>query len=163
MATLKEIVAYFLANYPHKSELSKARLTKMVYLADWKFAIDHHKQITDIQWKFNHFGPYVDDVHRVALEDPDFKVVSEVNPYGNLKERIALKGSPKPVELPQNVKATLDHVIEQTKPLNWDSFIKLVYSTYPVLSGERGARLDLIKAADEYRELDELIGRSQVR
>jgi hypothetical protein len=39
MAELKDIIAYYCKQYPHKAELSKARLTKMVYLADWKSAI----------------------------------------------------------------------------------------------------------------------------
>ncbi len=50
MAALKDIIAYYCDRYPHKEELSKARLTKMVYLADWKSAIVHGKQISDIKW-----------------------------------------------------------------------------------------------------------------
>lgn len=154
MATVRDAVAYLIANYPHKDELSKARLTKMVYLADWKAALDHGKQITDIDWRFHHFGPYVDDVYRVAQEDPAFSVKSERNFYGNLKERIELINPPQTlVDLHQWEKDILMHVINQTKPLNWDSFIKLVYSTYPILSGTRGGKLNLIEAARAYREV----------
>ena len=35
MAKLVDVVGYLCEHYPHKAELSKARLTKMVYLADW--------------------------------------------------------------------------------------------------------------------------------
>jgi len=34
MKKLANIIAYLSSNYPHKNELSKARLTKLVYLAD---------------------------------------------------------------------------------------------------------------------------------
>jgi hypothetical protein len=34
----------------------------MVYLADWRSAITRGKQITDIVWEFNYYGPYVDDI-----------------------------------------------------------------------------------------------------
>jgi uncharacterized protein YwgA len=154
MATTRDAVAYLVANYPLKAELSKARLTKMVYLADWKAALDFGRQITPINWRFHHFGPYVDDVHQIALSDPAFVVKSETNYYGNLKERIELvKPAETLVALHDWEKDILNHVIVETKPLNWDSFIKLVYSTYPVLSGVRGHYLDLLKAASAYREL----------
>jgi hypothetical protein len=40
MATLGDVMAYLCEHYPHKDDLSKARLTKLVYLADWKSAIE---------------------------------------------------------------------------------------------------------------------------
>jgi hypothetical protein len=46
----------------------------------------------------------------------------------------------------------LDFVIEQTAPLYWNDFIKLVYSTYPVVTQPRFLPLDLVKLALEYRE-----------
>jgi hypothetical protein len=154
MATIRDAVAYLVANYPHKDELSKARLTKMVYLADWKAALDHGRQITDIDWRFHHFGPYVDDVHRTALEDPAFVVKLERNYYGNLKERIELVDPSRTmVTLHQWEKDIFKHVINETKPLNWNAFIKLVYSTYPILSGSRGARLNLVESSKAYKEV----------
>ncbi|MGV2052824.1 Panacea domain-containing protein [Agrobacterium sp. 22-209-1] len=155
MATTRDAVAYLIANYPHKDELSKARVTKMVYLADWKAALDHGSQMTPINWRFHHFGPYVDDVHQMALDDPAFKVRSETNMYGKRKERIELVDpAATNVALSDWEQSILDHVISNTKTLNWDGFIKLVYSTYPILSGERGAALDLLSSANAYRELN---------
>lgn len=155
MATTRDAVAYLIANYPHKDELSKARVTKMVYLADWKAALDHDSQLTPIKWRFHHFGPYVEDVHQMALDDPAFKVRSETNMYGKRKERIELV-DPRATNftLSDWEKRILDHVISNTKALNWDGFIKLVYSTYPILSGERGAELNLMASAHAYRELN---------
>ncbi|NNH67522.1 Panacea domain-containing protein [Rhizobium laguerreae] len=153
MATVRDAVAYLVANYPHKDELSKARVTKMVYLADWKAAIDHGRQITDIKWRFHHFGPYVDDVYRAAVDDPALHVKQEVNVYGNLKERIELVDPKTTVRLHDWEKTIFNHVISETKPMHWDGFIKLVYSTYPILSGVRGAPLDLIASARAYREI----------
>src|SRR5687767_14879894 len=90
MDKLTSVMAYFCARYPHKDELSKARLTKMVYLADWRMALEHGDQITDIQWIFNHYGPYVHDVEDRAKESPLFKVRSTVNAYGSPAEIIQL-------------------------------------------------------------------------
>ncbi len=154
MADLKNVIAYLVMHYPHKNELSKARLTKMIYLADWKSALDRGKPVTDIAWRFNHYGPYVDDVHKLALEDPAFDVQSEVTPFGNRKERIVLKQKNIDIRVADEEAAILDHVIEQTRRLTWDPFIKLVYSTYPILSGTRGESLDLLNAAKRYRNVE---------
>lgn len=155
MATTRDAVAYLIANYPHKGELSKARVTKMVYLADWKAALDHGRQITPINWRFHHFGPYVDDVHQMALDDSAFRVRVETNYYGKRKERIELVEPQETlVSLQEWEKQILNHVIGTTKALNWDAFIKLVYSTYPILSGERGSILNLLASATAYRELN---------
>lgn len=72
MNKLQKIIAYFCIRYPYKGELSKARLTKLVYLADWFSALIDDHQLTDIDWLFNHYGPYVDDVFEVASRSPDF-------------------------------------------------------------------------------------------
>lgn len=48
MVKLIDIILYILKNYPHKNELSNARLTKMIYLIDWRSAFDNGKQITNI-------------------------------------------------------------------------------------------------------------------
>jgi hypothetical protein len=151
MAQLRDIMIYYCRKYPHKNELSKARLTKMVYLADWKSAIDNDKQITSINWVFNHYGPYVEDVYSLALSDPDFNVESETTPYGNRKEVISLKRPNLEYNLTKSEIRILDHVIEETKRLVWDGFIQLVYSTFPVLNGVRGATMNLVRAARKYK------------
>ena len=53
MTELKEVISYLVSKYPHKDELSNARLTKMIYLADWRHAITQGNQITDIRWFFD--------------------------------------------------------------------------------------------------------------
>lgn len=151
MATLADTIGYLCERYPHKSELSKARLTKMVYLADWRSVLETGQQISNIEWKFNYYGPYVDDILNTAREDPSFSVISEVNVYGDMKERIALRQQRQWFSLSETDKDALDHVIEQTKSLYWKDFIKLVYSTFPVLVSEKHSVLNLPMLAKRYR------------
>ena len=49
MANLKDIIAYILQNYPSnmKHELSNARVTKMIYLADWRNCLRSKGQVSD--------------------------------------------------------------------------------------------------------------------
>lgn len=48
-----DLVRYIIKNYPNPEELSKARINKIMYLIDWKSAIENEKQITNIKWIFN--------------------------------------------------------------------------------------------------------------
>ena len=132
---LRDVISYFCENYPHKDELSKARLTKMVYLADWKSAIENDKQLTDIKWVYNHYGPYVNDIAEIAHKDSAFKVT-------------------RTRDLNNREKAVLDHIINTTKTLYWNNFIELVYSTYPIQTVKQFDDLDLPRLAKEYKQIE---------
>lgn len=154
MAELRDVIAYLLAFYPHQSELSNARVTKMVYLADWKHALDFGRQMTAIHWTFNHYGPYVPDVLTAVTSDPrSFRAQQATTAFGHQKTAFQLlETAPAPV-LSSAEQATLDHVIASTQALTFEGFIRLVYSTYPVVRSERYSQLDLSALADEYRRL----------
>lgn len=149
MSDIRNIVAYICSKYPHKSELSKARLTKLVYLSDWRSSLQRRVPITSIQWKFNHYGPYVDDVMDVVREDNDFSVKREMTMFGSPKETIYYNGPEPAIDAVE--REMVDFVIERTKSLTWDGFIKLVYSTYPVLVSEKQSYLDLAAIAARYK------------
>ena len=145
---------YFLKNYPHKSELSASRLTKMVYLSDWKSAIENEKQLTDALWHFHHYGPYIDDFLKLAFDDKDIEVEETINMFGNKKQLIKLKESfQEEINLPDETKKILDFVISSTKQKNYEDFIKLVYSTYPVISSNRYSDFNLVQMAKNYKEI----------
>ena len=151
MAMLKDIIAYILGVYPYKSELSNARVTKMVYLVDWRHAITSSSQVSTIHWYFNNYGPFVWDVKDVALACPElFAVVETTTVYGTPKTLLNLKDDDYIPQLSEEECKSIDHVIENTKDLSWDAFIRLVYSTYPVASSERYTYLNLKEKAREY-------------
>ncbi len=151
MSNLKDIIAYYCDRYPHKDELSKARLTKMVYLADWKSAITRGEQISNIKWIYNHYGPYVDDVTHVAQSDPLFHVESTTNMFGKDKEVVRLRSENYTPFLTEDEKRILDHIIKVTHTRYWNDFMELVYSTYPIIKSEKYTDLDLVKFAKEYK------------
>jgi uncharacterized protein YwgA len=151
MAKLEEAMAYLCERYPYKSELSKARLTKMIYLADWRLALTNRRQVTSLKWVFNHYGPYLDDVKNEAQTNPRFELKRDRNLYGKVKELVTLAEHPSHFELDDQEKAALEHVVEKTKDLTWGRFIKLVYSTYPIATQPRYVPLDLESLADTYQ------------
>ncbi|WP_144180537.1 MULTISPECIES: Panacea domain-containing protein [unclassified Pseudomonas] len=150
MNRLQNIVAYLCSNYPYKNELSKARLTKLVYLADWFSALLDGEQLTDISWVFNHYGPYVDDVVDSAKGSRSFNIISQENHYGSSKHLVEFCGDDREIDLSDRDVEILDAVIEKTKLMYFNAFIDYVYSTYPVKASDRYAVLDLVSLAKDF-------------
>ncbi|MBV1952280.1 MAG: SocA family protein [Cycloclasticus sp.] len=151
---ISSIIKYLLIKYPHKDELSASRLTKMIYLMDWKSAIDNGTQITNAQWHFNHYGPYVDDFVKIAKEDKDISVENTSNFYGGKKQLFKLSSDfSGEVKITPEQKEIANFVIDATKQKTYEDFIKLVYSTYPVLSSNKYSDLDLVNMASQYKEV----------
>lgn len=148
-----DLVSYIIKNYPNSEELSKARLNKIIYLIDWKSAIEFEKQVTDIKWIFNHYGPYVSEIEVLINSDLRLKIESTTNIYGNEKNIIRLIEDKNFQDPTDKEKEIIDFVIEKTKKFYWNKFIELVYSTYPILSQERGSTLNLIMLAKEYKSI----------
>lgn len=146
------IMAYFCINYPHKNELSKARLTKLVYLADWFSSLLDNKQLTNINWVFNHYGPYVEDISSIAAFDDNFSITHHKTIYGGDKYVISCTVPPESIDLSSREKSILDAIIEKTKKMYFNDFIDYVYSTYPVTASERYTQFDLPSLAKEYKE-----------
>ena len=144
MDQLTDIVAYLADKYPHKSELSKARITKLVYLADWRSVKAGQGQITDIKWYFHNFGPYVDDVVSAARKGRRTRVILTQNAYGDTKEQVEYVGPGEEGQgLSTSSRECLDAVIEDTQGLYWKAFIKHVYDTPPIAMSQRYTSLDL--------------------
>lgn len=148
---IEDIILYFCKKYPLPSELSKARLTKLVYLADWQSCIRTGKQLTHIKWYFNNFGPYVDDVVDTARNNPNITVITTNNFYGDTKEVISVKDDAPMPTMEKNQAEILDFVINETKKLYWNDFIKYVYSTPPVSGSTRYTILNLEYFAKDIR------------
>lgn len=148
MADIADVAAYVCRNYPHKSELSKTRLTKLVYLGDWELAKRQGRQITGIRWYFHNYGPYVDDVFNAVESDGRFKIKSTKNHYGETKLEISVaEGVDTQSGLKREERDALDHVISQTSRMYWDDFIKHVYATEPITASERYSHLNLVELA----------------
>ncbi|WP_214818320.1 Panacea domain-containing protein [Exiguobacterium sp. s131] len=147
MLKIKQILRYFVENYPYKNELSKTRITKMVFLADWYSCLSTGKQLTSINWYFDHYGPYVSDVFEAAKKDRRLQVKQEINSFGTLKEVVSLKDDiffyydHRKIE--GITKSILDQVIDDTKNMNWTEFINYIYSSYPIKSSKKYLYLDL--------------------
>jgi len=149
MAKLQDILIYILKEYPHKNELSNARLTKIVYLSDWYNAIHNHKKISNIKWYFDNYGPFVWDIYKEVESNDIFKVEFTQNFFGKEKKLITLNKSAK-YNLENKEIKSINKIIEATKTLNWDEFINMVYSTYHILTTEKYNYINLEHKAEEF-------------
>jgi len=153
-SVISSMIKYILKMYPYKSDLSTSRLTKILYLADWKSSIERDQQITNAKWHFNHYGPYVDDFLEIAKTDEDIEITTSTTQFGEKKRQIHLsKHFNKEIPISTENKKIIDFVINATKDKNYEDFIKLVYSTYPVISSSKYSDLDLPEKAKEYKSI----------
>lgn len=161
MLDLRDAIAYVCSNYERDHTLSKARLTKILYLADWRSAIDRSEQVTPIEWHFNHYGPYVDDVIETIGDDREFTVVQRTTSAGDRVDLITYLGPDNTI--PENDKKALDFAISQARDLGYPNFKRLVYSTYPIATQARYSDLNLVELAERYRREMNAAARSAER
>lgn len=151
MNKLQQIIAFLCIKYPRKQELSNARLTKLVYLSDWVSSVLTGEPMTQINWVFNHYGPYVDDVIISARSHSFFTISKDTNVYGAQKVLISYEGPHDEIRLLPAEKNILIAVIEKTSGMYFNEFVEYVYSTYPVKANERYSELNMSKLAREYK------------
>lgn len=150
---------YILKCYPKRlaDEMSNARLTKMVYLSDWKNALVTGTQISNVNWYFDNYGPFVNDIENTAKSDSNtFLINLGSNMYGQPKKTFGLKNNDVSVNLNDSEKEAIKSIVDETQKLYWNEFIKLVYSTHPVASSNRYTYLDLNAKAKEYTKIKEI-------
>ena len=152
MNELLNIIYYICLNYPNRDDLSNARLNKIIYLADWRNVLRRGHQVSQINWIFNHYGPFVFDIiNEVSAHEDIFEVRYVPNDFGKPKQIISLRGGLNQVNPNIEDSDSIDFIIAKTKDMGFNKFIQYVYSTYPVLSSQHGDNLNLIEKAEEYR------------
>lgn len=142
---IKEILHYILEEYPYPNDLTKTRITKLFYLIDWESMCEQQKQITDINWYFDHYGPFVSDVLDAADEDKDVKINKTISAYGGVKYIVQSKLEKGKLKfaLDSNEKRIIQKVIDDTKKFTWNEFIDYVYNTPPIKNSKQYGNLNL--------------------
>ena len=122
------------------------RLKFMVYLTDWKSAIERGRQITPLTWEFGEYGPYNPDLARLIEAHED----------------LSGAGQPQPA-LGDTEKGILDFVVATVEKKRFMDLTRLVYSTHPFITQPRYAKFDLPELARDHKQIKPLIGRSESR
>lgn len=125
MSDLKDVVAFMIEAYPHKKELSKERMTKMMYLVDLIAKKRAGHLITTINWRDNQYGSNVDEISELAQNDADINVVETGNFYGYEKELLGVRDG-FISGLGKEEQAVVREVVRKTKDLYRDDFLEYV-------------------------------------
>jgi len=88
---LRDIIRYILIKYPYPFDLNKTRLTKLVYLIDWKTAQKQKNVSSGINWYFDNYGPYVPDVMKEAVSDEHIIIDEGLSNYGGTRYTFQIK------------------------------------------------------------------------
>lgn len=152
MQKLEDIIAYLYQQSPNKDDLSKGRVTKLIFLADWRMSLMARKQVSDLRWYVNKYGPYADDLETLFRTGDVFVFRDTGNYYGGNKKTIAFKVedhlyNPALADLEKQV---IDATIKATAELGWNEFSNMVNRTYPLVNGEKYDFLDLPQLASQY-------------
>lgn len=145
---LRSVMRYIVKNYPYPDDLTKTRITKLVYLIDWENVKKYGNQMTSIEWYFDHYGPYVSDVLDEADEDKNISIKSTISNFGTVKYIVRPKKDKNELtydDLSENDMNIINKVIKDTKDYYWNEFINYVYETEPIKNSTKYQRLDLKK------------------
>jgi len=153
---VQDVVLYLLRKYPHPKQMTDERLTQTVYLCDWVQAIRQQKQITEIPWYYASYGPFVDDIKKVVEENPHlFKSTPRKTPGLRItKNLISLTraGKREKIDLSEDEISSMDHIIKVTQDRDQMKFLRLIYSTFPIIKSEQYSLLNLVELAEEYKQ-----------
>ena len=145
---LHDLMAILCTKTFYKTDLSKARLTKLVYLVDWEMSRRYGVTVSGVTWIFNHYGPYVDDVIDLAMRSVDFDIIVTRNAYGSIKEQICFVGDINRCHSLSEREINVAHdVFQKTEVMYFNEFIDYVYSTFPIRENDRYSILDLPRLA----------------
>jgi hypothetical protein len=150
---LVDAIYFVCTNYPQKDDLSNARLNKILFLADWKAALELGRKITDIDWIYNHHGPYVTEIIGTVHSSEFLEVETTANMYGNRKEVVKIQSAKNIAHLRGDDVRILSEVIAFASKLTFKSLIDFVYSTYPIVTQPKNSVLNLVELANKYKAI----------
>lgn len=154
VTTLAAAAAYLINNSPGPLHLPLQRLTQMLYLADWKSAIEYRCQLTYLDWRRGFTGPESWRLERFIERSPDFDAASRADALG--RERLELRRWPaasREADLDATERWLLDFVLATPRTRPEPPLATLIASTYPMMSTSSPQELDLAALAERYERL----------
>ena len=155
--TGRDAVAYLTKKYAGPDVLSESRLRYMVYLADWKSAIERGRQITGLHWEYRRWGLHIPEPVRQARELVGPNPIYGQNLVGRLLDQIPFVIRKKYPTLGDEDRKILDFVVGGAGRYEILELRRLVDSTWPLFSQDPPVKLDLVTLAKDYERVKPLI------
>lgn len=131
-----------------------SRLIKECYLVDWKCAFDFQPRPFQFKWFYGPCGPtskHVEDCVRHNLDL--FALLEDGSPDDIVTVSVSRRDVNYSPDITNNVADAIAHVQRVAVHKDWESFMLLVSSTYPVMQSSLLDNMDLDKFAREYNEV----------
>jgi len=141
MVAFEQVIEYLRETYPNPGELDVDRAMLTLYLIDWKAAIDLRRPVSNLEWR----------IERLPEPTPEQRdvVLSAIKHAPDCSWRGKHPESP---DLTDEDKSIIRDIVSRVYPRTEPELLRLVYSTFPVLSQPRQrAPVNLVAMADKYK------------
>lgn len=133
MSVAQDILVYLVA---HASRpFKRTDLVKLVYLVDWEHLTLYGRQVTDIEWVRDYYGPYAHsiagDLHQLQSRE-QIAVIETVNGYGGTMYLHKPTPKTRVPELPYQLEVVCDSILGSYGKLSLDKLKNAAYSTPPM-------------------------------
>ena len=130
----------------------KTRLVKLLYLVELAYAQAGMHPVTDLDWRFHHYGPYAAGIDETLDTLVATKALRPVKPRKDVERDAHLYRAkfPPPELLPSELKRVVDEVCAQWARAELEDLLNHVYfETAPMRFAVRGDTLDLRAAPSD--------------
>jgi hypothetical protein len=139
MANLSSVVLYICQHHPSGYELSVERIISILYLVDWKYAIEFSSQmLNNVTWQIHDGQPCIDSY--------------SIKELISLLAKIRLRTEQLMIQLSKEEKCIIDFVIKASSNKEENELNRLVYSTYPAITRTKEIKLNFPNLVQEYHK-----------
>ncbi len=139
---LPSIIQFFVQEAEREHHpLGATRLVKFLYLLDVEHFKLYRSRVTELDWRFLHFGPYTPELERL-LGDAALKVEEVPLPGGKVIRQIKQFVQQEVPSLPWEVERLVKHIFKDWIDKDLSILLNYVYfETEPMLHADKGDRL----------------------
>jgi len=143
---LENVIHYLCYYYP--STLTRTVLVKLIYLSELEFISLYQRRMTDIQFRYDNYGPFSWEIIDTAQDLIDRGILSmekDSNILGDERYRYRALKKPDIKDLDEHSLKALQQVLEKFSAYTFSGLIDYVYSTAPMRYTHKGEVIDLKK------------------
>lgn len=153
MSSLTNIVGFVFEKYLEiYGKISLDKVIKILYLVDWKHTISSGKPLSNIIWKVNDFEPQIDEESLNQIIRIKYSYENQSKPIIKQRRNQTIEHK-KSMIIDSSEIETINFVLDWLKDKTETDLRRLVYSTYPAISQNNSAKLDLPNLAKRYEKV----------
>jgi uncharacterized phage-associated protein len=146
---LRDAVVYVVNEFRQRQQvpLTRTKLVKFLYLADYRSSQERKKPVTGVQYKSYYYGPYAAEILEAAEDQPRY-VLYERCARSDGASYYAYEPTgkkPRLATLDEKDRRYLDDVLEEYGSLSLKRLLRVVYQTPPFKKAEMLQPISLVE------------------